>query len=224
MFVFLALAPFLFWQSFYDHFYAYLTGTIISNVITEEWHIVLLSILFFMLFMIPLSYRKRAKWIDYGLAAAFFVSLFVEMYGIPLTILFASRYLFKPGIELPANVVEFDLFGVGFGMDHAMAYGAVLMILGILFIAFGWWSLYRQAEKCAFAKDGLYAVSRHPQYLGFILLILGWFFGWPTILTAIFSPILIYKYIKAAKSEEKDAEAVFGAAYAEYEKTTPFMI
>ena len=196
----------------------------LSKVIVSQWRLVLLSILFFSLFLIPLNYRRRAKWVDYGLGMAFFVSLFIEMYGAPLTILFASKYFFTAGANIPPNIIEFSFLGVGLGMDHAMAYGAVLMALGIIFITFGWWSLYRQVKLKTFAKNGLYAVSRHPQYLGFILLILGWFFGWPTIVTAIFSPVLIYQYLRAALSEEKEAEAAYGADYRAYRQTTPFLI
>ena len=224
MLVVLILPPFIYWQPFYDHFYAYLTGTIISNIISGQWRVVIISILFFALFLIPLNYRRRAKWLDYGLAGAFFVSLFIEMYGLPLTILFASKYFFAAGAELPDNIIEFNFFGVAMGLDHAMAYGASLMALGLALITFGWWSLYRQSKRNTFAKTGLYSISRHPQYLGFILLILGWLVGWPTIITAVFSPILIYQYLKAARSEEKDAKVIFGADYKEYCKTTPFLI
>ncbi len=37
--------------------------------------LVIISIVVFSLFIIPLTYRKRAKWIDFGLVGAFFVSL-----------------------------------------------------------------------------------------------------------------------------------------------------
>lgn len=223
--IMLALIPFIYWRQFYDHFYAYLTGTIISRIITTKWSVVIISIVFFAFFLIPLNYRRRAKWIDYSLGTAFFVSLFIEMYGIPLTLLFASKYLFEPGVNLPSNVIEFNFFGVGMGMDHAMLYGAVLMTIGIVLIACGWWSIYRQSKKSdGFARNDLYSISRHPQYLGFILLLMGWLFGWPTIITIIFSPILIYKYLKAAKIEEREMTAIFGQEYDEYKKKTPFLI
>lgn len=219
-----ALFPLAYFQDFYDHFYAYLTGTIISNVITTQWGVVILSILVFAFFLIPLNYRRKAKWLDYSLGIAFFVSLFIEMYGIPLTILFASKYLFNSDTVLPANVIEFNFLGVSMGMDLPMLYGAILMTLGMVMIALGWWSIYRQTEKDAFATSGIYSISRHPQYLGFTLLLLGWFFGWPTIITVVFTPILIYKYLKAAYAEEKEMSKIIGKAYQDYSNATPFLI
>jgi len=219
----LAVAPVFWLKQFYEHFVVYLTGTVLSVVVKEQWHLVLFFILLFSAFAVPLSYRKRAKWVDYSLIGAFFVSLFIEMYGIPLTILFASKYLFTAEANLPDNVINLDFFGVGLGLDHAMAYGSVLMVLGMALIILGWWSLYRQAKKGSFARTGLYALSRNPQYLGFIFLILGWFFGWPTILTLVFSPLLIYKYYRAARSEEKDMLKQYGNAYKKYMAETPFL-
>ncbi|MDO8668492.1 MAG: methyltransferase [bacterium] len=219
----LAIIPLWYGKEFYDHFYAYLTGTIINNIIKSQWQVVVASIILFMLFLVPLSYRKRAKWLDYGLVGAFFVSLFIEMYGLPLTIFFTAKYFFTAGARLPENVIGFNILGVGMGMDHAMLYGAVLMILGMIMIISGWYSLYRQSKQGGFARNGLYAYSRNPQYVGFIFLILGWFFGWPTIITVIFSPILIYKYIRAARAEEKEMLALY-SDYAEYKKQTPFLI
>lgn len=219
-----AIVPFFYWQQFYGHFYTYLTGTIITGLITSQWQVVLFFIVFFTLFIIPLTYRKRAKWVDYGLVTAFFVSLFFEMYGIPLTIIFAAKYFFVPGAQLPQNFFEFDFLGVGVGMDHAMVYGSVFIILGMILILVGWWSLYQQSKHSGFAQGGLYKFSRHPQYLGFIFLIVGWLIGWPTILTIIFSPILIYKYIKAAQAEEKDMFSIHGDSYRQYYQKTPFLI
>jgi hypothetical protein len=218
----LILAPAFFISDFYQHFYVYLTGSVITRIITEQWHIVVLNILVFSAFLIPLSFRRKANWAEYGLVTAFFVSLFIEMYGIPLTILFASKYFYNLGEGAPPHVVEFDLLGVGFGMDAAMAYGAVLMILGTVLIVIGWITLYLNVKKGRFVSTGIYAYSRHPQYLGFILVILGWFFGWPTLISLIFVPLLVYKYIRVCLTEEKEIEAA--NEYQAYRKTVPFFV
>ena len=220
----LAAVPFLFIEPFFHHFQVYLTGTVINGIVKEAWHLVLISIVVFGLFLVPLTYRKRAKWVDYGLVGAFFISLFIEMFGIPLTILFASKFLFVPGTAMPVNVVTFEFMGVQLGMDHTMTYGLVVMLIGMALIVVGWVSLYTQVRQPGFATKGIYQYSRHPQYLGFVLLVLGWFFGWPTILTVIFSPILVVKYIKAARSEEADMLRLHGDAYAAYMRETPFLI
>jgi protein-S-isoprenylcysteine O-methyltransferase Ste14 len=159
--------------------------------------------------------------VEKGLVGAFFISLFVEMYGIPLTILFASKHFFT-ATNLPKDIVEFDFLGVGFSMDVSMAYGAVLMVIGAFLVILGWITLYRNIKK-GFVTTGIYSFSRHPQYLGFILVNIGWIFGWPTIITLVFAPILIYKYISVCKKEELEVSKEF-PRYKDYKKTVPFFI
>jgi len=232
--ILLVLFPFFYFNEFYFHFKAYFTGNIINRLITQEWHIVLFSILLFVAFLIPLTYRRKAKWAEKGLVSAFFISLFVEMYGIPFTLLFASKY-FAPSVDLPSNFVNFNLFGVGFGMDLAMTYSAFLMIIGATLIIVGWISLYNSVRKSKeknikqesnsknkniFVTNGIYSYSRHPQYLGFILVIIGWFIGWPTIITLVFAPILIYKYVRVCLTEEKEVYPELS----DYRKRVPMFV
>jgi protein-S-isoprenylcysteine O-methyltransferase Ste14 len=218
----LAIFPLFYLSEFILHFEAYFTGNIINKVIIGNWAAVIGSIILFAVFLIPLSYRKKANWAEHGLAAAFFVSLFVEMYGIPLTILFAAKYFYSPEVALPENFATFSLFGFEFAMDLVMAYGAVLMGIGAALILTGWVNLYKAAKKDRLVTTGIYRYSRHPQYLGFILIILGWLVGWPTILTLIFAPILIYKYIRVCQTEEEEMEK-FGD-YRKYKERVPFFI
>jgi len=218
----LIIIPFFYFNDFSHHFYVYLTGNIITEVITQQWHIVLVSVVIFLAFLIPLSYRRKANWAEYGLVTAFFVSLFVEMYGIPLTILFASKYFFT-ATNLPATIVAFRVFGVDFAMDMAMSYGLILIFIGGFLISFGWLTLYKNIKQNKFVTNGIYKYSRHPQYLGFILIIFGWFIGWPTILTLIFAPILIYKYIRVCQTEEKEILKK-SPEYKKYIEKTPFFI
>ncbi len=219
----LFLVPLIYFNDFYNHFYVYLSSNVITGIITQQWHIVILCILLFMAFLIPLSYRRKANWIEYSLVSAFFVSLFIEMYGIPLTVLFASKYFFTPGTQLPPNIISFYFLGVGFGMDVAMTYGAILMLIGMFIIIIGWIKLYKSTKKDGLVTDGIYAYSRHPQYLGFIFIILGWLFGWPTIITVILAPILIYKYIRVCRAEEEDVSKEF-PEYNKYKKDVPLFI
>jgi len=219
----LFIFPIFFLGDFYLHFYSYLTGNIVTRLISGQWRIVIINILLFAAFLIPLSFRRKAKWSEYGLVGAFFVSLFIEMYGIPLTVLFASKYFYSPTAALPPNVIEFKLLNVGFGMDLAMAYSAILIILGSVLIMLGWVTLFRNIKKFGLVTQGIYAYSRHPQYLGFILIVFGWFIGWPTILSFIFVPVLLYKYIRVSLTEEKEVAAEF-KEYQNYKHKTPFFV
>ncbi|MDP2835496.1 MAG: isoprenylcysteine carboxylmethyltransferase family protein [Methanobacteriaceae archaeon] len=221
--VLLFLLPILFIQQFYIHFYAYLSSNVITEVVTKQWLVVLFFIILFMAFLIPLSYRRKAGWLEYGLVAAFFVSLFVEMYGIPLTILLASKYFFVPGTQLPPNILSISFMGVGLGLDMAMVYGSILILIGMILIILGWVTLYRNSKKEGLVTSGIYKYSRHPQYLGFIFIILGWFFGWPTPLTIIFAPILIYKYLDVCHKEEIEVSKKH-PEYKDYRLKVPFMI
>ena len=214
--------PFIFFRKFYDHFYAYLTGNVYHEIIKKQWDIVVLSIVLFLLFLIPLSFRRKIKWTEYGFVTAFFVSLFIEMYGFPFSILFAQKWFYQASISHPASVLGFNLFGTHFKMDFPMAYAAMLLIIGALLIILGWITLYFGMKRGEIVTNGVYAFSRHPQYLGFIIIIMGWFIGWPTILTVIMSPILIYKYVSVARREEKEVQNL--THYQIYKKTVPFLI
>jgi len=221
--VILFLLPLLFVQEFYLHFYAYLSSNVITEVVTSQWMVVLFFIILFMAFLIPLSYRRKAGWVEYGLVAAFFVSLFVEMYGIPLTILLASKYFFVAGTQLPPNVLNISFMGVGLGLDMAMVYGSLLILIGMSLIILGWVTLYRNSKEKGLVTSGIYQYSRHPQYLGFIFIILGWFFGWPTPLTLVFAPILVYKYLSVCRKEEDEVMEEH-PEYEEYRSKVPFML
>jgi protein-S-isoprenylcysteine O-methyltransferase Ste14 len=52
----------------------------------------------------------------------------------------------------------------------------------------------------------------------------GFFLQWPTLLTLIMLPILVWMYTRLARSEEKDAQKEFGAMWEEYARKTPAFI
>jgi protein-S-isoprenylcysteine O-methyltransferase Ste14 len=218
----LVLIPMIFFNDFLKHITSHFTGSILPNLITEQWHIVLINIVMFITFLIPLSFRRKIDWKEYGLVTAFFVSLFIEMYGIPFTILFASKSIYTSNVELASVVYEFEFLGVNIAMDLAMVYASILIVIGTVFIVIGWITLYKKIKTEEFVTTGIYSYSRHPQYFGFILIIFGWLIGWPTILTVLFAFILIYKYVKVCRVEEKDLSRINN--YQAYKKKVPFFI
>ncbi len=218
--IFVVVSLILFYEEFFQQFNCYFRGK--ANIITEEWHIVILNIVLFLVLLIPLSFRRKAKWGEYSLITAFFVSLFIEMYGFPLTIYYVSKYFTDP-VKCAEVVFDFSLFGVNFGMEIAMIYTTILVTVGTLLILIGWVTLYKNSKKSEFVVSGIYKYSRHPQYLGFILVVVGWLIDWPTVITLFFAPILIYKYVKVCMIEEKEI-LIKNPEYQKYIDEVPFFL
>ena len=68
---------------------------------------------------------------------------------------------------------------------------------------------------------GLTRACGTPQYVGFILIMIGFLFQWPTLVTLAMFPILVVMYVHLARREERDARTEFGDAYTRYEANTP---
>lgn len=74
------------------------------------------------------------------------------------------------------------------------------------------------------AMEGPYARIRHPQYVAFVLIMFGFLLQWPTILTLLMFPVLVYMYVRLARHEEKMVRADFGPDYDRYAARTPAFI
>jgi protein-S-isoprenylcysteine O-methyltransferase Ste14 len=135
------------------------------------------------------------------------------MYGFPLTIYFITSFF---GAELfPYQFVEYMMI---FGAPV----GYTITIIGAILVILGWRAIHK--SKGVLVTNGAYSYVRHPQYLGLILISLGWFIHWPAIPTAIMLPILIFVYYKLAKEEELELEREYSEAYREYKRKTPMFL
>lgn len=170
----------------------------------------------------------KRDWRSLGLYSSFIVALFAEMYGFPLTIYLLSGWLTAnfPSVDWlthdAGHVLEM-LFGwrahPHLGPFHLLSF--VLIFSGFALLARSWPVLFAAQREQTIATTGPYAHVRHPQYDGFILIMLGFLLQWPTLLTALMFPILVFAYTRLARAEERDALAHFGQEYRRYMEVTP---
>lgn len=196
------------------------------------WSLVIINSAIFILF--ALSFAKpqsRRDWRSFGAFSAFLVALFTEMYGFPLTIYLLSGWLQArfPDVNWfshdAGHLLEM-LFGwkanPHLGPFHLLSF--VLIGGGFVLVANAWRVLYAAQQNRVLATSGPYAHVRHPQYVGFVLVLLGFLVQWPTLLTLAMFPVLVTMYIRLARSEEREVEREFGTAYRRYAARTPAFI
>lgn len=193
-----------------------------------NWLLAIANILLF-LFFIKTVFKPRTKtdWKTFRTFSAFIVALFAEMYGFPLTIylltsFFGSRFSNLDFTHNNGHILNTLLGAKGdvhFNILHILS--NVLIIGGLILIANAWNTLYQSKKAGKLATNGVYSYLRHPQYLGFILIIFGFLLQWPTLITLIMAPILIFRYTQLGKEEEKAMIRRFGRGYKKYRDVTP---
>jgi protein-S-isoprenylcysteine O-methyltransferase Ste14 len=97
----------------------------------------------------------------------------------------------------------------------------ILIFGGFILLAAAWKVLYQAQRAQTLATSGPYACVRHPQYDGFILIMLGFLFQWPTLVTLIMFPILVTMYVRLARREERQVLVEFGEKYRQYLASVP---
>ncbi len=193
------------------------------------WSLVIINSLIFIIFAFSFTKpRTKRDWRSFGAFSAFIIALFVEMYGFPLTIYLLSGWLVKryPALDLLSHDAG-HLWNTLIGWDinphfdplHILS--NILIFGGFILLASAWKVLYEAQRTNTLANTGPYAYVRHPQYAGFILIMLGFLFQWPTLITLIMFPILITMYVKLARREEREVLAEFGETYRRYMASTP---
>ena len=196
------------------------------------WLLVIVNSAIFILFAFSFfKPQTKRDWRSFGAFSAFLVALFTEMYGFPLTIYFfagwlQSRYPEVDWFSHDAGHLLEMLFGwkanPHFGPFHLLSFAFIGG--GFWLIAAAWRVLHAAQQRHALAITGPYAQVRHPQYVGFVLVLLGFLFQWPTLLTLAMFPVLVWMYVRLARQEEREALAQFGEAYKEYKHRVPAFV
>ena len=196
------------------------------------WTLVVINSLIFIIFAASFAKPQSARdWRSFGAFSAFLVALFTEMYGFPLTIYVLSGWLTTtfPTVNWLAHDsghLPEMMFGWR-GNPHFGPFHLISMILigfGFWLLSAAWRVLYTAQRSQTLATSGAYARIRHPQYVGFVLIMVGFLFQWPTLITLAMFPVLVFMYTRLARREEREALAEFGEDYERYQQRVPAYI
>lgn len=193
------------------------------------WLLVIVNSAVFIMFAFSFFKPQTLRdWRTFGTFAAFIVALFVEMYGFPLTLYLLSGWLQTryPSLDLLAHnnghlwsTLLGDKGDPHFSPLHIASY--VLIGGGFWLLSSAWTVLYHAQRRGQLAVSGPYARIRHPQYVAFVAILLGFLLQWPTLLTLLMFPFLVVMYSRLAVNEEKDMRKQFGAEFDAYAARTP---
>jgi protein-S-isoprenylcysteine O-methyltransferase Ste14 len=196
------------------------------------WSLVIINSLVFIIFAFSFAKPQSPRdWRSFGAFSAFLIALFTEMYGFPLTIYLFSGWLSSrfPGVDWTSHDAG-HLLEMMFGWRINPHFGP-FHVLSFIFIGGGFWLLsaswrvlYHAQRTHRLATAGPYARIRHPQYVGFVLIMFGFLVQWPTLVTLVMFPILVTMYALLARREEAESEAAFGDAWHAYAARTPRFI
>jgi protein-S-isoprenylcysteine O-methyltransferase Ste14 len=171
--------------------------------------------------------RTARDWRSFGAFSAFLVALFTEMYGFPLTI-----YLLSGWLEHRIPAVTLFSHDTGHLWETLMGWRGdphlnplhllsnVLIVGGFVLLGSAWEVLYAAQRTRQLATEGPYTQMRHPQYAGFILIMIGFLLQWPTLITLAMFPVLVMLYVRLARREERETATQFGDAYDRYAAVT----
>lgn len=196
------------------------------------WSLVVVNSAVFILFAYTFFKPQTGRdWRSFSAFSAFLLALFAEMYGFPLTIYFLSGWLQSryPGVDWFSHDAG-HLLEMMFGWKanpHAGPFHILSFVFiggGFVLISAAWKVLYDAQQQRMLATAGPYSHVRHPQYVGFILVMFGFLLQWPTILTLGMFPVLTVMYIRLARTEEADARVAFGDAFSSYAAEVPGFI
>nr|WP_245915670.1 isoprenylcysteine carboxylmethyltransferase family protein [Bacteriovorax stolpii] len=149
------------------------------------WSLAVINALIFIFFAFSFfKPHSKRDWRTFSTFSAFIVALFAEMYGFPLTIYLLSGWLSKqfPQINFfthDSGHLLHTLLGLKgdphFDILHILS--TVFIVTGFWLLSASWQVLYKAQKIGTLAMSGPYQHVRHPQYVAFVLVMIGFYFS-----------------------------------------------
>lgn len=187
-----------------------------------NWTMALGWFLLFAAFIVFIPFNRKSQTKPSSVYVAFIIASALEMFGIPLSMYFLAWAF---GLRVPRGLLW------GHTLEGVIGYwgmyiGFAFNLVGAVLIFLGWRAVHRRywaagEGRGELVTDGVYSLSRHPQYAGFILMTLGLLVHWATLPLLVMWPILVIQYVRLARREEAEMEEEFGEAYREYRERVP---
>ena len=134
-------------------------------------------------------------------------------YVLHSVLLFYSAWRGVWPIPIPTGV------GLGIGIPVAVV---GLVIYGMAATEFRSWA-WATGQQVRLIRAGIYRRCRHPQYLGWTLVLLGAGLAGRSALALLLVGLLVGLFAIVIPGEEQRLESTFGEEYSKYRRETPFV-
>jgi methanethiol S-methyltransferase len=169
-------------------------------------------------------------WRGAGAFLGFMAALCAEITLVPMLVYLAWRWLLAKLVGLQAAAGARDLIDlvVGWDMHRHLPWldraGDVVIVSGLVVLTLAWWGLQKAKRSRRLATTGVYAVVRHPQYLGYLLVMFGFLLQWPSLLTGLAFSAVVVAYGRLIRREEDELSTLYGDEWARYAARTPTLV
>lgn len=169
-------------------------------------------------------------WRGVGAFFGFLAALCAEITLIPVLVYLAWSWLVARLVGLHASSDARDIVELVMGWDMHRHFawldraGDVFIVAGLVALGLAWRGLRNARRDGRLATTGLYGVVRHPQYLGYLLVMFGFLLQWPSLLTGLAFAGVVVAYGRLIRREEVELAALYGDEWTRYASRTPSLV